>query len=151
MRSSSSARIARKDNFARAIFSICTALLWLLLSVSPARSQTTTGRILGGVHDQSEASIAGATVTVTDVLRNIVRTTVSGEDGEYVVADLQPSTYKVVVAAKGFNGFEADAILLEVGKDVRVDCTLKTGDASIVVTIIEDIPLIDSTSSSLGG
>jgi len=39
----------------------------------------------------------------------------------------------------------------EVAKMFAVDCTLKTGDSNIVVTIIEEIPLLDSTTSSLGG
>src|SRR5450432_1813103 len=127
------------------------AVLATTLAVAPGHAQTTTGRILGGVHDQQYAAIAGATVTVTDTLRNISRSTVSDEAGDYVVADLPPSTYKVLVAAKGFNGFQTEGILLEVSKDVRVDCTLKTGDSNIVVTIIEEIPLLDSTTSSLGG
>jgi len=69
--------------------------------------------------------------------------------GDYVVADLPPSTYKILIEAKGFNGFQTEGILLEVGKDVRADCTLKTGDSTIVVTINEEIPLLDSTTSSL--
>jgi hypothetical protein len=130
---------------------VLAVLATTFVAVAPGNAQTTTGRILGSVHDQQEAVIAGATVTVTDTLRNISRSTVSDESGDYVIADLPPSTYKVLVAAKGFNGFQTEGVLLEVGKDVRVDCTLKTGDSNIVVTILEEIPLLDSTTSSLGG
>jgi hypothetical protein len=117
----------------------------------PLRAQTTSGRILGSVHDQSDAAIAGAKVTVTDTLRNTIRSTVTDDNGEYVAADLPPSTYKVLFEAKGFNGFQADGVLIEVGKDARLDATLKTGDATLVVSVTEDVPLVDSTSSSLGG
>ena len=126
-------------------------LLGVLLFGVGAYGQGITGRILGTVHDQSDAAVAGAKVTVTDTQRNLVRTTVTDEAGEYAVPDLQPSTYNVLVEQKGFNGFRAGDVLVEVGKDVRVDCTLKTGDASIVVAVTEDIPLVDSTSSSEGG
>src|SRR4029077_9289075 len=115
------------------------------------RAQSITGRILGSVHDQQDSAISGARVTVTDILRNISHTTVTDDTGDYVVPDLPPSTYKVSVEAQGFNGFQAPGISVEVGKDVRVDATLKTGDSKIVVTITEDIPLLDSTTSSLGG
>jgi len=121
------------------------------LAGSALRAQSTAGRILGSVHDQQDAAVAGAKVTVTDTLRNITRSTVTDVAGDYAVADLQPSTYKVAIEAQGFNGFQAPAILLEVGKDVRVDTTLKAGDSKVVVTINEDIPMLDSTSSSLGG
>jgi hypothetical protein len=123
-------------------------LLWV---PSRAESQTTTGRILGSVHDSQDAAIVGAKVTITDTLRNTARTTVTDDGGDYIVSDLQPSTYKVFVEAKGFNGFQAAGILLEVGKDVRVDAGMKTGDSTLVVTITEEIPLLDTTTSSLGG
>src|SRR5271154_228069 len=121
------------------------------LVATTASGQSANGRILGSVRDQQGAAIAGATVTVTDSLRNITRTTVSDESGDYVFPDLQPSTYGILVEQKGFNGFRTDGILLEVGKDIRVDCELKTGDSTLVITVSEDVPLIDSTSSSLGG
>src|SRR5271168_4874729 len=115
------------------------------------RAQSVTGRILGSVHDQQDSAIAGARVTVTDTLRNISHATVTDDTGDYVVPDLPPSTYKISIEAPGFNGFQAPGIPVEVGKDVRVDATLKAGDSKIVVTITEDIPLLDSTTSSLGG
>src|SRR6202047_4976376 len=123
----------------------------MTLGSSGVHAQSATGRILGSVHDQQDSAIAGARVTITDTLRNISHATVTDDAGDYVVADLQPSTYKVFVEAQGFNGFQAPGIPLEVGKDVRVDATLKAGDTNIVVTITEEIPLLDSTTSSLGG
>src|SRR5450432_2932353 len=123
----------------------------LLLIAAGTYGQGITGRILGTVSDQQGAAVAGAAVTVTDIQRNIVHTAVSDASGEYVVADLQPSTYGILVELKGFNGFRTDGVLVEVGKDVRVDCTLKAGDSNIVVTINEEIPLVNSTTSSLGG
>jgi hypothetical protein len=150
MKSTLVLRFARRKRGSIALASLLIFLLGLLV-VPPMRAQSTSGRILGSVHDQSGAAIAGATVTVTDTLRNAVRTTVTDEAGDYVVADLQPSTYKVLIEAKGFNGFQADSVLIEVGKDFRVDSTLKTGDATLVVNVTEAVPLIDSTSYSLGG
>ena len=75
------------------------ALFYVPLTVT---GQTTTGRILGSVHDAQDAAIVGARVTVTDTQRNTLRSTVSDEAGEFVVPDLQPSTYKVQIEAKGF-------------------------------------------------
>src|SRR5216683_5946683 len=122
-----------------------------VLATSSVRAQSTAGRIIGSVHDQQDAAVVGAKITVTDTLRNTSRTALSDDSADYVVADLQPSTYKVVIEAQGFNGFQAPSVLLEVGKDVRIDATLKAGDSEVVVTISEDFPMLDSTSSSLGG
>ena len=46
----------------------------LLLAISvPAISQTTTGRILGTISDQSGAAVPGAAVVVTDIQRGTTR------------------------------------------------------------------------------
>src|SRR5271166_1183037 len=136
----------------RALVAALSIILCIVtLCSTKANAQSTSGRILGTVHDQQDAAVVGAKVTVTDTLRNIAHSAVSDENGEYLIGDLQPSLYKVNIEQRGFNGFEAKGILLEVGKDVRVDCVLKAGDSSIVVAVTEEIPLVDSTSYSEGG
>jgi carboxypeptidase family protein len=127
------------------------ALLLGLCVSPPVNSQTTTGRILGSVHDSQDAAIVGAKITVTDTLRGTTRVVSTDETGEYVAADLPPSTYKVFVEAKGFNSYAANDVLLEVGKDIQLDAKLKTGDSSQIITIMADIPLLDTTNSILGG
>ena len=51
-------------------------------------AQTTTGRILDTVHDQSGAAITGASIVVTDVQRGGTRTTSTDESGNYLVPAL---------------------------------------------------------------
>jgi hypothetical protein len=123
-----------------------------LLAVCPAVfSQGSTGRILGGVTDQSGGNIAGATVTITDVQRGVPRNLVTDSDGEYSAPDLLPGTYTVRVELKGFKAFERKNILLETGKDVRVDVVLSTGSMTETITITEEVPMVDTTSTTLGG
>jgi hypothetical protein len=123
-----------------------------LLLVCPALfSQGNTGRILGGVTDQSGGNVAGAAVTITDVQRGIPRNLVTDSDGEYVATDLLPGTYTVRVEMKGFKAYERKNILLETGKDVRVDAVLATGSMTESVIITEQVPMVDTTSTTLGG
>ena len=129
-----------------------TAILCLGVALAaPAPPQTTTGRILGSVRDTQDAAIVGAKVTVTDVLRGTSRILTTDEVGDYVAADLPPSTYRIFIEAKGFNSYEGKDIRLEVAKDVRIDATLKTGDSTQVITIMEEIPMLNTTNSQLGG
>src|ERR1700686_3787829 len=125
--------------------------LALLVVCPTAFSQGSTGRILGGGTDQSGGNIAGATVTITDVQRGVPRNLVSDSDGEYSAPDLLPGTYTVRVELKGFKAFERKNILLETGKDVRVDVVLTTGSMTETITITEDVPMVDTTSTTLGG
>jgi len=127
----------------------CLAVM-LLLSAG-LFSQSYTGRILGSVHDQQDAAISGAKVIVTDVQRGISRTLTTDESGDYFAPDLIPGEYKVHVEAQGFTSAERINIVLEVAKDVSVDFMLKPGESKQVITVSQDVPLLDSTSSSLGG
>lgn len=122
----------------------------LLLSL-PAYPQGNTGRILGAVSDQSGTYIAGATVTITDVQRGVSQTLKTDSDGAYVAINLLPGTYTVRAEVKGFKVFERKNILLEVGKDVRVDAVLQPGSATETITITEEVPMVDTTSTTLGG
>lgn len=133
------------------LFLAVAAFVFFLCVSLTVHSQTTTGRVLGSVHDSQDAAIVGAKVTVTDTLRGTTRVVSTDETGEYVAADLPPSTYKVFIEAKGFNSYAANEVLLEVGKDFRLDVKLKTGDSTQVITIMEDLPLLDTTNSMLGG
>src|SRR4029077_19039326 len=87
-------------------------------------SQVNTGRILGTVTDQTGGVIAGATVAVTNAQTGVARNLVADDAGEYSAPNLTPGTYTVRVTANGFQAFERQNILLEVGKDDRIDAQL---------------------------
>src|ERR1700686_835619 len=127
------------------------ALLALLAGSFQVCGQGRNGEILGAVTDQSGGNVVGATITITDVARGIPRALTSDQAGEYVASDLTPGTYTVRGESKGFKGFERQNILLEVGKEVRVDAVLQTGSATETVTVTEDVPMVDTTTTTLGG
>ncbi len=117
----------------------------------PAFSQINAGRILGSVTDQTSAVVAGATVIITDVQRGTSRTLTTDTSGDYVAPDLQPGEYKIRAEAKGFKSVERVNVGVEVAQDVRIDLVLPPGQATDVVVVSEEVPLINSTSSTLGG
>jgi hypothetical protein len=126
--------------------SLCVFLLSL-----PVFAQGNAGRILGSVTDQTGASVVGANVTVTDVQRGITRSLTTDEAGQYSAPNLLPGAYKVRAEAKGFKSIERLNIGLEVGNDVRIDLVLPAGEISEVVQVMEEVPLVDTTSAVLGG
>ena len=117
----------------------------------PLSAQTPTGRILGNVRDQTGAALRGATVTITDVQRGISRTLTTDDAGAYVAPDLGPGIYKVRAEAKGFKSIERLNIELEVARDALIDLVLPPGEASETIIVTEEIPLLNTTSSVLGG
>lgn len=123
----------------------------LLLLCVPVFGQGTAGRILGTITDQSGGVISTASVTVTDVQRGIGRTLVTDQSGEYVAPSLLPGTYSVRAEAKGFKATEHSGLVLEVGKDLRVDLALQPGEQTQTVTVTGEEPLVETTNATLGG
>src|SRR5579864_7201066 len=123
----------------------------VLLAYLPLLAQTYTGRILGTVADQSGAALAGAQVVITDVQRGVTRSLTTDQAGAYVAPDLSPGVYKIRAEAKGFKSVERLDIELEVAKDVRIDLALQPGQVSETVVVTGEVPLVDTTSSTLGG
>src|SRR6202167_2988659 len=117
----------------------------------PLTAQTTSGQILGSVTDSTGAAVAGAAVIVTDTQRGTIRAATTGASGDYAVPELEPGTYKVRAEAKGFKTVERPNIVVEVAQDLRVDMSLPTGQVTETVVVTDEVPLVDSVSSTLGG
>ncbi len=123
----------------------------VLLVCLPLFSQGNFGRILGAITDQSGGVVAGATVTIVDTQRGVARTLKTDDAGEYNAPTLIPGTYTVRAEAKGFKTVERQNVVLEVGKEVRVDLTVQPGEQTQTITVTEAIPLVETTNATLGG
>jgi hypothetical protein len=132
-------------------FGLLGLSIGLSLACQPLLAQTFTGRILGTVTDQTGAALTGAEVVITDVQRGVTRSLTTDQTGDYVAPDLSPGMYKVRAAAKGFKSVERLNIQLEVAKDIRIDLALQPGQITETVVVSGEVPLLDTTSSTLGG
>jgi Carboxypeptidase regulatory-like domain len=128
-----------------------SATLGVLLICLPVFSQGSYGRILGSVMDQTGGAIAGAMVTITDVDRGVSRTLTTDDAGEYNAPNLLPGKYTVRAESKGFKTVERQNVVLEVGKEPRVDLTLQPGEQNQTLTVTEAIPLVEATNATMGG
>ena len=90
----------------RNVLSVVFLSFALLLGSFPSFAQGSAGRILGTVTDQTGASIAGATVTITDTQRGTSRTLVTDASGAFDAPNLTPSTYTVRRESKGLRRSE---------------------------------------------
>ncbi|HKP87337.1 MAG TPA: TonB-dependent receptor [Blastocatellia bacterium] len=125
---------------------------FLIFSLSPtALAQTSQGRILGTVTDESGAVVRGAKVIITNVETGVSRTVETNDAGDYLAPNLPPGVYTVVAEATGFKKVEQTSIRLEVAKDARIDLTLPAGAISESVTVTNEPPPIDTTTTTLGG
>jgi hypothetical protein len=134
--------------FFRAGFVIAVAVLG---SVAVLPAQTSQGRILGTVIDQSGAVVVGAKIAVTNTATNITRNLISNSAGEYVASNLEAGVYKVSAAASGFKKVESTSVVVEVSRDARVDLRLQPGAINETVEVTGESTLVDTTDSTLNG
>jgi len=147
-------RLSRKANrpeYVRRAAQFLAGLLTLPLLCLPAFSQGSAGRITGTVIDQSGGSVANANVTVVDTERGVSRALVTDDAGVYNAPNLTPGTYTVRVEAKGFKRLERQNVVVEVGKELRVDLTVQPGEQNQTVTVTELVPLVETTNATMGG
>jgi Carboxypeptidase regulatory-like domain/TonB dependent receptor len=125
--------------------------LFLVVATLSLLAQTTNGRILGTVHDQSGAAVASATVTVTDVQRGATRKLTTDGSGNFVASALPPSIYTVRAEANGFKAVEHQNVQLEVAQNVSLDFSLSPGTVQQQVVVTSEVPMVNTSSATLGG
>ena len=117
------------------------ATLAVFLACFPLFSQTNQGSIQGGVFDQTGGAIVGAMVAITDISRGVTQALITDSAGQYVANNVTPGTYTVRGEAKGFRPIEHTGVLVEVGRNVRVDLELQPGEQTQTITVTGEVPV----------
>lgn len=131
--------------------SVMPAALTILVALSGQLSaQSTTGTILGYVHDPTGAVVAGAMVTAVNTLtgeRHAVRTDTSGD---YLFSGLPVGTYRIEAVLEGFKRFVRDGIILQLNRNARTDILLEVGTVNEVMQVTGDVPVVDTHEVQVG-
>ena len=91
----------------------------------------------------------GATVTITNIGTNEVRTAKTAGNGTYDVANLEPVTYQVKVEAPGFKTEVINDVKVDTAATSSVSITLQTGAVDTKVTVEASATMIDTQSGTL--
>jgi hypothetical protein len=121
----------------------------LLAFAAPHAFAQAIGSIRGTVEDPSGAVIPGASVTAVSASTSLTRTVITNQDGIYVFPDLAIGTYSLRVSRDGFATQKRDAIQLLTGHTIDLRIQLSVGSAAQSVEVTEDVPLIQTASSSI--
>ena len=120
-----------------------------LVLAATALAQTNRGSIAGTVTDATSSVVPGATVTVTDIGTNHVRTATTAGNGAFSVADLEPVEYRVEVTAQGFKKEVIDHVKVDTASIATVSIKLETGSVDTKVTVEASAVMIDTSSGTL--
>jgi carboxypeptidase family protein len=110
----------------------------------------TFGEVTGRVTDPSGAVIPGASVALTNVNTNAVRTVVSTEAGTYTFTSVAPGFYRMRTELPGFKSALSEQFEVQVQQVVRLDVTLQVGQVSETVEVAATADLLQSETAAIG-
>lgn len=131
------------------VFSLVVAA-WLIGGASAA-AQMRLAELSGTITDESGAVLPGVTVTATHVGTQTVRTAFTQESGAYLLAGLQVGVYEIRVELSGFQPVVYTNYRMGIGESLRLDVKLGVATLQETVTVTGEVPLVDTSRSTLSG
>jgi Carboxypeptidase regulatory-like domain/TonB dependent receptor len=111
-----------------------------------------TGSIAGTIQDPQGAAIAGAAVQAIDSATGASFSGKSDSQGYFELRSLPLGSYNLSIEATGFRKLQLTNVTVGAGITNKLaSLVLEIGTASETVTVESAAPLVDSTSSQIGG
>src|SRR5690242_1011290 len=129
---------------------IILVILVALFAATHAVAQTSTSRITGRVVDSKQASIAGATVTITNDATGVSQNQTTTESGVYAFEALPVGDYTLTVEQNGFKKFQKTGNHLEVNNPLTVDISLEVGSVEEKVTVVGGEEQLNTANATIG-
>ena len=129
---------------------LTSSIAVLTIAASVAMAQTGTSRITGRVVDAKQASIPGATVSVTHESTGLTQTQTTTEAGIYSFDSLPVGNYTITVEQAGFKKFQSTGNHLEVNTPLTVDAVMEIGQVSEVVTVQGGAEQLQTANATIG-
>jgi hypothetical protein len=110
-----------------------------------------TATISGRVEDAAGVVVDGATVTVRSLETGATRSARTDEAGNFRVLSLSLGPQEVKAEKKGFKAAVRMGIDLKVGQEAVVNLRLEVGELVQQVTVLEEAPVVNTTTASVSG
>ena len=107
----------------------------------------TTASLTGQLRDPQDAAINGAQITVKNLATNAIREQISLEDGSFLVNQLAPGNYEVMVKAPGF-ATTATHFDLILGTTKLINLTLSISTTTEIIEVQANSVLSDGKTES---
>ena len=125
------------------------AVVLVLLAAMSGFAQS-TATLTGIVTDQQGAVVPNAQVVATNQETNLRRVTTTDDTGNYQIAALPAGTYRVAVKASALQQQLITDIKLDVNRTVAQNFKLKPAAVESEITITGDMPVVESTTMTVG-
>lgn len=119
----------------------------VLVSVS-VFAQGNTGRITGTVTDPTGAVVGNAKVTAVNVKTQKAREASANEQGNYVIAAVDPGIYTLTATAAGFSKTVISNLAVEVSGTAEANFKMTVGSSNETVEVAANAVAVQTTESS---
>jgi hypothetical protein len=127
-----------------------TFLLVCLMLAAPAAAFAQEAALVGTVKDSTGGVLPGVTVTALHEATGNRFTAITDNRGAYRIA-ARIGVYQITAELPGFTTVTRSGLELLVGQTVTIDLQMAPSALQETVTVSGEAPLINTTSSSLGG
>ena len=134
----------------RRVSSLLAMVFVFAALATQVNAQVRFGTVVGTVTDSSGASLAAATVKITNLGTNEPRVTQTTSAGTYSFPNLNAGLYRVELEIAGFKRFTQDKVEVQVDVTTRVDPTMQVGNVTESVLVTSEAPPLQTDNASLG-
>jgi hypothetical protein len=114
---------------------LCLFALTIGAGAALGQADATSANLSGFVRDPSGAVVQNASVTASNPVTSVTRTTTSNDEGFYHLTNLPPGAYEISVEASGFKKALIPTVTVTVGQRADLDIALEVGAITDVVTV----------------
>jgi hypothetical protein len=107
-----------------------------------------TIQISGAVRDASGAVVPGAAVTANQAATGFTRSTVTDNDGNYVMAQLPVGAYQLKVEKAGFKTYIQKGIVIQIGENPTINVSLEVGAVGQSIEVTENTQMVETRETS---
>src|SRR5687768_454811 len=125
-------------------------LILVMFLTLPAMAFAQEATMTGTVTDATGAVLPGVTITAVNEATGNTFTGVTDERGIYRIP-LRVGTYRISVELQGFTTVQRTGVQLLVGQTASLDTQMSPSTVQETVTVTAEAPLLNVTTSSLGG
>jgi hypothetical protein len=127
------------------------AFIWLVFNTSVCWNQTaSTGALMGDVLDPSGRGIPQAAVNVKNQDLSFDRSTVSDDEGHFVLPLLAPGTYQLLATKSDFTQAQPLSVRISVTETTRASVVMKIAGVKENLEVHAEISQLQTDSTPLG-
>jgi hypothetical protein len=135
----------------RKFASAIVPLIALLVAATFSSAQTTSGALVGVVHDPTGAVIPNASVNATNEATGVLYTGKTNANGEYRISNLPEGTYDLRTAVTGFTPSIVKGVTVAATTVETRDVLLSIGQGTTTVEVTSQANVsIDTTTAQIG-